>query len=56
MANSTAYADQWFGGITPCVLEGPKKWDLCYNGSATTLREYNWQIHPTPHANLQPTA
>lgn len=32
-----SYADQWFAGIIPCVLEGAKKWDLCYNGSQTTL-------------------
>lgn len=36
-SNIIAYADQWYGGILPCVLEGPKAWDLCYNGSDTTL-------------------
>lgn len=31
-----SYADQWYAGILPCVLTGPKAWPLCYNGSETT--------------------
>lgn len=30
------YADQWYAPLLPCVLEGPKAWPLCYNGSHTT--------------------